>query len=114
MRSWNSRRLPISFMGGHGISLMFGIDFQRALLGKRSERLEANPLRFGEYDLTTARTHARCRACLGQRFYKVRPRKDRRGVNPDFRWSTNLVACGTDKSPMQSSTQSIAVDHIAL
>jgi hypothetical protein len=23
---------------------MFGIDFQRALLGKRSERLEANPL----------------------------------------------------------------------
>jgi len=27
----DSRRLPISFMGGHGISLMFGIDFQRAL-----------------------------------------------------------------------------------
>src|SRR4030095_3246529 len=81
MRSWNSRRLPISFMGGHGRSLMFGIDFQRALLGKRSERLEANPLRFGEYDLTTARTHARCRACLGQRFYKVRLRKDHRGVN---------------------------------
>ena len=60
---------------------MFGIDFQRALLGKRSERLEANLLRFGEYDLTPARTHARCRACLGQRFYKVRLRKDHRGVN---------------------------------
>ena len=64
-------------MGGHGRSLMFGIDFQRALLGKRSERLEANPLRFGEHDLTTARTHAR----FGQRFYKVRLRKDHPGVD---------------------------------